>query len=198
MMDDLSSRHRLVGDLVELPTRRADWDRYRLSEEQLKFFDANGYLAGIRILDDRQVDVLLAELAELVDPFHPGNSLFYEYNSNESVDPARVLFHALGRLAVAPGFHDIAVEPGFHRSGQPVARRRGAILARSVVLQAVAPRRRGGLASGLFVLDAHRADGPSDLLDRVGRRHARQRLPAICSRQPSLADCCRSPGWPAT
>jgi len=113
MIDDLSSRHHLVGELFELPTRRAEWDRYRLSEEQLKFFDENGYLAGIRILDERQVDMLLTELAELIDPFHPGNSLFYEYNSNESVDPARALFHALGAWRVTPGFHDILWSPAF-------------------------------------------------------------------------------------
>jgi ectoine hydroxylase-related dioxygenase (phytanoyl-CoA dioxygenase family) len=52
-------------------------------------------------------------LQELTDPAYPGNKLFYEYNSNESVDPSRVLFHALGAWRVMPGFHDILWNPAF-------------------------------------------------------------------------------------
>ena len=52
-------------------------------------------------------------MAALVDPSHPGNGLFYEYNSNESVDPSRVLFHALGAWRITPGFHDILWNPAF-------------------------------------------------------------------------------------
>jgi ectoine hydroxylase-related dioxygenase (phytanoyl-CoA dioxygenase family) len=39
--------------------------------------------------------------------------LFYEYNSNESADPARVLFHALGAWRITRGFHDILWHPAF-------------------------------------------------------------------------------------
>jgi ectoine hydroxylase-related dioxygenase (phytanoyl-CoA dioxygenase family) len=84
-----------------------------LSDEQVAFFNEYGYLAGVRILDDAQVEQLRSELAEITDPKHPGNSLFYEYNSNESADPSRVLFHALGAWRVTPGFHDILWHPAF-------------------------------------------------------------------------------------
>jgi hypothetical protein len=113
MISDLSTRHDLVSDLVRLPTSRQEWDRYRLTPEQVEFFHEYGYLAGIRVLDDRQVDRLLSDLSELIDPTHPGNKLFYEYNSNESQEPSRVLFHALGAWRVTPGFHDVLWNPAF-------------------------------------------------------------------------------------
>ena len=65
------------------------------------------------MLDDDQVQALRAELAQLMDPAHPGNHLFYEYHANESADPAKTLFHALGAWRVAPSFHDLLWNPAF-------------------------------------------------------------------------------------
>jgi ectoine hydroxylase-related dioxygenase (phytanoyl-CoA dioxygenase family) len=110
---DLSTKHQPLGSLFTAPKTPDDWQRYRLSDDQVAFFHENGYLAGVRILDDKQIDILRDELAKLVDPQHPGNELFYEYNSNESADPSRVLFHALGAWRVEPGFHDILWHPAF-------------------------------------------------------------------------------------
>ena len=104
---DLSTRHGLVSDLFRPPESPDDWARYRLSDEQVEFFREEGYVAGVRILTARQVERLRAELAELSDPAHPLHDLFYEFHSNESPDPARVLFHALGAWRVSPGFHDL-------------------------------------------------------------------------------------------
>jgi ectoine hydroxylase-related dioxygenase (phytanoyl-CoA dioxygenase family) len=92
---------------------REDWDKYRLTDDQIAFFHENGYLAGVQILDVEQVEILRAELAKLVDPKLPGNHLFYEYHSNESPDASRVLFHALGAWRITPGFHDILWHPAF-------------------------------------------------------------------------------------
>jgi ectoine hydroxylase-related dioxygenase (phytanoyl-CoA dioxygenase family) len=110
---DLSKHHAPLGKLFDVPRSGSDLDRYRLTAEQLDFFREYGYVAGIQVLEAEQIDALLAELAELVDPAHPGNKLFYEYNSNESHDPSRVLFHALGAWRVTPGFHDILWNPAF-------------------------------------------------------------------------------------
>jgi ectoine hydroxylase-related dioxygenase (phytanoyl-CoA dioxygenase family) len=112
MSTDLSTRHSPVGALLGDALQR-DPRAFRLSDEDVARFHEQGYLAGIRVLDDRQVDLLRAELAELVDPKHPGNALFYEFNSNESADPARVLFHALGAWRITPGFHDLLWNPAF-------------------------------------------------------------------------------------
>jgi ectoine hydroxylase-related dioxygenase (phytanoyl-CoA dioxygenase family) len=113
MIEDLSRRHDLVSDLVALPRSASEWQRYRLSDEQVRFFDENGYVSGIRILNDAQVDRLRTELQELFDPKHPGNALFHEFHSNESPDPSRVLFHALGAWRIKPGFHDLLWHPAF-------------------------------------------------------------------------------------
>lgn len=113
MAADLSLRHDLVSDLFSLPQSAAEWDRYRLTDEQVASFHENGYLAGVRMLDDEQVERLRTELNDLFDPNADGNDLFYEYHTNESTDPNRVLFHALGAWRIKPGFHDILWNPRF-------------------------------------------------------------------------------------
>ena len=110
---DYSLDDRPVSDLFPVPSAAADWDRYRLTDDQVHFFHANGYLAGVPVLSAGQVDALLDELAALMDPASPGHELFYEFHSNESADPATVLFHALGGWRVAPGFHDLLWNPAF-------------------------------------------------------------------------------------
>lgn len=113
MTEDLSRRHGPVGGLFPRPRTPADWGRYRLTDEKVAFYEANGYLSGVRILDDEQVEALRAELAEWFDPDHPGRELWYEYHTNESTDPNTVLFHALGAWRIKPGFHDLLWNPAF-------------------------------------------------------------------------------------
>jgi ectoine hydroxylase-related dioxygenase (phytanoyl-CoA dioxygenase family) len=113
MVEDLSRHHHPVGDFLRLSGPAADPERYRLSDEQVRFFHDNGYLAGVRILSDEQVERLRSELHDLLDPAFPGNELFHEFHSNESPDPSRVLFHALGAWRIRPGFHDLLWHPAF-------------------------------------------------------------------------------------
>lgn len=113
MVEDLSKYHHPIGDLFRLPTTREEWEQYRLSDEQVAFFHENGYLPGVRILTDEQVERLREELEQLMKPSHPGHHLFYEYHSNESKDPNTILFHALGAWRITPGFHDILWHPAF-------------------------------------------------------------------------------------
>lgn len=111
--DDLSSCHTLVGGLFDFPASVEEWSRFRLSREQIDFYNEQGYLAGIRMLTNEQVEILRGELGELTDPLHPKRKLFYEYHSNESNDASRILFHALGAWRITPGFHDILWNPAF-------------------------------------------------------------------------------------
>ncbi len=113
MIEDLSHHHSPLGDLFAPPLDQGDWNRFRISPEQIEFYEANGYLAGIKLLNDQQIESLRTELDRLTDPSHPSRHLFYEYNSNESSDPSHTLFHALGAWRVAPGFHDLLWNPSF-------------------------------------------------------------------------------------
>jgi len=113
MIKDWSTEHKATGKLFDLPKIKAEWEQYRLSDEQVEFFNENGYLKGIRMLDDEQVEILREELSDIRDPVHPAHHLFYEYNSNESSDPNKVLFHALGAWRLSPGFHDLLWNPAF-------------------------------------------------------------------------------------
>lgn len=112
-MKDLSVEHVPVGDLLDATSDPNGWERFRLSEEQVEFFNEYGYLKGIRMLTDEQVEALREELTELMDPTNPSHELFYEFHSNESADPNTVLFHALGAWRIAPGFHDLLWNPRF-------------------------------------------------------------------------------------
>lgn len=110
---DLSQHHQLVSELFDYPQTPKEWERYRLSDEQVAFFQENGYLANIKVLEEWQVDALNEELAAIADPEHPSNELFYEFHSNESADPNAVLFHSLGHWRITPGFHDVLWNPAF-------------------------------------------------------------------------------------
>ena len=110
---DYSLDDRPVSNLFPQPSSPSERDRFRLSDDQVRLFHANGYLAGVRVLTDDQVSALRTELAAVMDPAHPGHELFYEFHSNESTEPSTVLFHALGAWRVAPGFHDLLWNPAF-------------------------------------------------------------------------------------
>ena len=110
---DLSTAHELVSNLFKWPSKRSEWESYRLSKEQINFFHENGFLAGVKMLNEAQVDRLKNDLTELADVAHPGHQLFYEFHSNESNDPGTILFHALGAWRITPGFHDVLWNPRF-------------------------------------------------------------------------------------
>jgi Phytanoyl-CoA dioxygenase (PhyH) len=113
MFDDLSQYHYPLGKLFASPGNSSDWEQCRLTNDQLEFYEANGYLAGIRMLEDVQIESLRRELGELINPETPPRPLFYEYHANEATDPAKVLFHALGAWRTATGFHDVLWNPPF-------------------------------------------------------------------------------------
>jgi ectoine hydroxylase-related dioxygenase (phytanoyl-CoA dioxygenase family) len=110
---DLSTVHKLVSEIFLWPATVEEWNSYKLSDEQVDFFNKNGYLSGIKMLDEKQIEKIKNELAEIANPKHPGHALFYEFHSNESTDPSTILFHALGAWRITEGLHDVLWNPGF-------------------------------------------------------------------------------------
>ena len=113
MIDDLSSYHRPISKVFIQPGTAEEWTPYCLTDDQIEFFHTNGYLAGLHVINDEQIEALRSELSELINPNHPGHHLFYEFHSNETTDPATVLFHALGAWRITPAFHDLLWNPAF-------------------------------------------------------------------------------------
>lgn len=113
MTTDLSTVHEPISNLFARPDRRSEWERYRLSEDQVAFFHEHGFVNGIQLLDAPALETLRQELAEFFAATHAGRELWHEYHSNESGDPNRVLFHALGAWRLRPGFHDLLWNPAF-------------------------------------------------------------------------------------
>ena len=88
---NLSTRHEPISELFKYPSSSHEWADYALNSEQLQGFEQNGFLPGIRILDPAQLEQLTAELDKVLDPEHPGHSLFYEFHLNEAEEEDKVL-----------------------------------------------------------------------------------------------------------
>src|SRR6187401_1249127 len=113
MSTDLSTYHEPISEYLDWPQTREAWEQFRLTDEQVAFYHEQGYLAGVRILTDKQIEWLRSELEPLFKADHDGKDLWYEYHSNESPNADKVLFHALGAWRIAPGLHDVLWHPAF-------------------------------------------------------------------------------------
>jgi ectoine hydroxylase-related dioxygenase (phytanoyl-CoA dioxygenase family) len=112
MNPDLSFYHEPVSKLFPKLSRDT-WEQYKLTNDQIDFFNREGYLANVKVLDDDQINQLIRDLDEIKDPAHPLHHLFYEFHSNESRDPNAVLFHSLGHWRITQAFHDVLWNPAF-------------------------------------------------------------------------------------
>jgi ectoine hydroxylase-related dioxygenase (phytanoyl-CoA dioxygenase family) len=110
---DLSEYSQPINQMFIQPKTAKEWEQYMLTEEQISFFEKNGYVSGIKIMSGEQVDMLNNELVRLQSPTEEEKKLFYHYESNESEDPKKVLFHAIGAWRVTPGFHDLIWSPAY-------------------------------------------------------------------------------------
>ncbi len=110
---DLAEYSKLVSNMFKWPETKSDWAKYRLSNEQVEQFNTIGYVSGIKLLEEDQVAQLNQELLSIMDPQHRNHDLLYEFHTNESEDPDRIIFHSLGHWRMTPGFHDVLWNPAF-------------------------------------------------------------------------------------
>ena len=132
-MKDLSDFSHPISSLFNQPQSPEEWLQYILSKDQIESYKKNGYLSGIKILTEEQVDFLNQELANLTPITEEHKKLFYLSESNESENPEKVLFHAIGGWRTMTGFHDLLWSPAEHGS-IPVNGGRIQIFSRPVIL----------------------------------------------------------------
>ena len=63
-MKDLADYSYPLTDLFAQPTSSDQWDRYRLSQDQIDFFHENGYLHLKNIISDELCQKLIQEAEE--------------------------------------------------------------------------------------------------------------------------------------
>ena len=110
---DLADYSNPISTFFVQPKTAKEWEQYILTEEQIASFKKDGFIKGIKILTEEQVDILNQELVKLQSVNEQEKKLFYHYESNESEDPDKVLFHAIGGWRVTPGFHDLFWSPAY-------------------------------------------------------------------------------------
>ncbi len=159
MVEDLSKVHRPASGLFPQPAPGAE-DAWRLSPEQITFYHETGYLPGVRVLTDEQVEVLRAELNVFFQPGHPGQRAVVRVpHQRIGRSRSRCCFTPWARGESARAF---TICCGIRRSRCRPASCWAARCASGTISCSASrrARRRRGLASGLFVLDADTSRWP--------------------------------------
>lgn len=58
VIQDLAEYNNLISSVFKQLKTKEEWDQYRLSEEQVKYFNEFGYVSGIKLLEENHIDLL--------------------------------------------------------------------------------------------------------------------------------------------
>jgi hypothetical protein len=85
--------------------------RYELPEEQVRIYRENGFIAGVPILQQPQVEELSLRLETIRNGLDSHAERLYEVEADWQKRPDEVVFHFLGAWLVDPWFHDLIFSP---------------------------------------------------------------------------------------
>ncbi len=105
----LERRNAPVGALF--PGSVVDRAGFALSSEQMRFFEANGFVKGGSVLDQAQIEALRAGLEAIRSGENPRTGDLYEVDEDYRTAPDRNVFHFLGAWLIDDGFHDVLFHP---------------------------------------------------------------------------------------
>lgn len=90
---------------------RAAAAAFRLSAEQVRRFEEDGYVAGVRVLAAAALDAVREAVERLREGKSPHADRLYEVEADYYRDPGRHAFHCLGGWRVEPALHDLVFHP---------------------------------------------------------------------------------------
>lgn len=103
-MFDLAYHHRAIAEWSQ-----HDPDEPTLTEQQIVDYRRDGFLIGVPVLTDAEVDAILEDVDGISDPAHEGNGYWYEYNSD--VTRTEGTLQGIGGWRVRQSFHDLLWHP---------------------------------------------------------------------------------------
>ncbi|CAH1797396.1 unnamed protein product [Owenia fusiformis] len=114
---DWSTVHEPTGELFPPIQSKDEWERLKLTDEQVNTFHEQGFLLNVPVLTEEQCDKILDDYKYFMGgSHHPGKNMLYEYHSNQAEDPDNVLVHVLGHWRLTKLFHDLAFHPKIVRA----------------------------------------------------------------------------------
>ncbi len=101
-----------MRELFPILRTRRESEALRLNAEQVRSFEANGYLAGIRILEGAALDAVREAVERIRRGETPHLDRLYEVEEDYYRAPERNAFHCLGGWLVEAALHDLVSHPG--------------------------------------------------------------------------------------
>lgn len=90
---------------------RAEAEVFRLGPQEVRTFETNGFVAGVRVLDPEQLEAVRQAVERIRGGTNPRSDLLYEVEEDYYRAPERNAFHCLGGWLVEPALHDLVFHP---------------------------------------------------------------------------------------